>query len=176
MRLVGIFSILLGIAQWFLPNTATADLLHGRWILLLLFIGTGVALYFFAHRGFRRELLVDLSKRSVAMARVNSSGRSLVRQIFKMDDVESVFVQRSSDRDINVLCFRMRGRNLPIAVAQGTRGDVESLHKWLCRVIGNGIVYHPRRVQSNQPIACMRAAPWLGRQKRIAAGLGFAWK
>ncbi len=148
LRLSGVFLILAGYLQWFIPSNAyQGDAVLAKMALSVLFMGTGIALYLFASRGFRKVLRVDLDNRRIAMARVNTKNRSLVKRHMPMAEVESLFVKRAGDRhELATLTLRPKGSGECHAVLKGAQDELEELHGMLCADVHKALEPSPRRV------------------------------
>ena len=158
LRIAGVLLILAGYVQWFIPAEALqGNPVAARMALSVLFIGTGVGIYIFASRGFRKVLHVDLSNRSVGHARVNTKNRSLVRRDLPMGDIESVFVKRAEERH-GLATLNLRTKKAPwiSTVLRGAQEELEDLHQVICQDVRVALDCSPRRVRRSAP---SRAVP-----------------
>jgi len=149
LRLAGVFTMLAGIIHWFLPKvTLGGSSVQMRLLLTVLFVATGVTLYAFASRGFRRMLHIDLGQRQVTAARMNSSNQSRRRRDFPMQDVTSIYVRRSGTRQGQAtLNIRLKSQSRDIELLAGEQAEVETLHERLCQDLQTAMDCGPKRVR-----------------------------
>lgn len=167
LRIVGVLAILAGIAQWFLPGYLPGgETVFARSVLTAAFIGTGLALYVFASRGFRRALRIDVAKRGIGIARLNASGRWLVRREVPMARIESIVVRRPTPKVPQAdLCARIKGRSENLTLMRGEPDEIEALHRRLCldiRLTLKTASVRPARVKRR----ALRALPLFHRKRR----------
>lgn len=99
-------------------------------------VASGLALYAFGTRGFRRQLIVDANRRELEFGRINSNGKCRIATVFGFDQVESIFVQKSSDAMGNTgLMMRVRGHSTPIMLIAGEEADLRGMHENICTMI-----------------------------------------
>ncbi|MCP3969065.1 MAG: hypothetical protein GY717_01835 [Rhodobacteraceae bacterium] len=167
LRLTGVFLILAASLQWFRP----AALISGSAVqtslgLTALFGATGLALYFFASRGFRRMIRVDLGDRRIRTARVDSRNRTRPTRQFALGEIESVYIKRGDTAHAPArLELRLRGGNECVPVLTGDRAELEELHALLCRDVRHAMDCSLRRVN---PGATASGAPTRARPDRRA--------
>ena len=169
LRLAGAFAMLLAILQWFLPDLWFQSGERVRWALTPIFMATGIGLYLFASRGFRREVYVDLANRYLILANVNSHNASMIRFRYDLRKVESLFVRRHSATAKASLRMRLKGRRRSLIVLSGERSELDGLHHRLCSDVHGAMECKPKRVQIGRPIACSRTPPWPHINPRRAA-------
>lgn len=146
---VGIAAILLGYFVWFLPDSMTPDHpVMTRLTLSVICIGTGIALYFFASRGFRKVVHLDLSKRKLSLAHVNTKQQSLFGYNYNMEEIDSIFVRRGvTEGALASLHIRVAGMPVSLKLLHGLQDELEELHGLLCRDIHSALDCAPKRVQ-----------------------------
>jgi len=134
LRLTAMVLIIVGYAQWFFPNGMfDGDDFVNRTVILALFTATGILLYLFASRGFRRQLRLDVSAGVLIVARVNTRDRSLGTRRIVLKDIQSIFVCRAHDRHkLAMLKLRLRGQPGAVVVMRGSSTELETLHARLC--------------------------------------------
>ena len=99
-------------------------------------IASGLALYAFGTRGFRRQLIVDTDSREVEFGRVNSNDNCRIATTFSFDQIESIFVKKASDAMGNTgLMLRVRGHSTPIMLLAGEEADLRGMHENICTLI-----------------------------------------
>jgi len=153
MRFVGLALILAGYVHWFLPGLPLyAASLPMALMTMACTVGAGVSLYFFASRGFRRVVHIDMGARAVTLARINFRERSAICRKIGFDDLQSLFVKRAargqSPAQLNI---RVRGTGQGFSVLHGDRGELEALHSRICRDVRASIDVAPRRVRKVRP-------------------------
>ncbi len=88
----------------------------------------GGALFFYANRGFQREVQVDGGGREIRIGVVNAKGRFHERQRFNARDVDSAFLSRSKDTARpSQLCLRRRGFPRPIFLIEGEESSLQPI-------------------------------------------------
>jgi len=161
LRLGGVFLMLAGYVQWFLhggvlPKTPVQMPLQMSVqmpvLLTVLFVGSGLAAYLMARRGFRRALQIEIGKRQIVVARVNSKGRSMIRRSIPMNDVESFYVRRD-DKGLaqTTLNVRLKDQSHGVALLAGKQEELQALHTRLCADVHTALGCVPRRVTSRSP-------------------------
>lgn len=137
LRIVGVSLILVGYIQWFLPDTVlSGNPVLERMALSGLFMGTGITLYLFASRGFRKEVHFEVVARQISIGRLNTKDRCLISRQIPMDRIESLFVVRAGpDHPLATLNVRMKGFPRTYCVMRGAQSEIEELHRQLCRDI-----------------------------------------
>lgn len=137
LRLVGIGLVLAGYVQWFFPGLVTAgDAVVTGAVLAALFISTGVGLYLFAARGFRRELHFEVPERRLSFGRLNTRDRCLISRQIPLESIETMIVSRPDpEHPLAGLMVRPKGSSRSYCVMRGARSEIEELHRQLCRDI-----------------------------------------
>ena len=88
----------------------------------------GVALFFYANRGFQRELQVDGGGREIRIGVANSKGAFHERQRFTARDIDSAFLSRSKDATRpSQLCLRRRGLHRPVLLIEGDERSLQPI-------------------------------------------------
>lgn len=153
LRLFGAFLLMASYMQWFQPDAFLPDVpLPLPLLTTAMCVATGVALYFFASRGFRRMLAVDMGARRLSVARVNSKGRSVIRHTVPMQQIESLFIQRgSAGKPQATLNIRVKGAPGAIALLSGEQDQLEALHSRLCDDMRTALECAPKRVKRVRP-------------------------
>ena len=99
-------------------------------------VASGLALYAFGTRGFRRQLIVDANKSEVEFGRVNSNGKCRIATTVSFGQIESIFVKKASDAMGNTgMMMRVRGHNTPIMLLAGEESDLRGMHEQICALI-----------------------------------------
>lgn len=174
LRVAGVALILVGYFQWFLPDTV----LHGnpvlaRMALSAAFMGTGICLYLFASRGFRKEVHFEAGERQLSIGRLNSKDRCLISRQIPLDRIESLIVNRANaQQPLATLNVRLKGFPRSFCIMRGAQSEIEELHRQLCRDVQLALmipepgtvrsrirpVMHPKTA-SPKPVPVFRATP-----------------
>lgn len=133
LRFVGLVLVLAAYAQWLLPASLFgADPGVTRALLTFILGASGAGLYWFANRGLRNALQVDLSRRELRFVSLNARDQSRMRRKMPMDGVQSAFLRRSKDPGhLAELCLRLATGG-EILIAHGAEHEMMNLHRRLC--------------------------------------------
>jgi hypothetical protein len=158
LRLTGMFLILAGYVQWFLPDAMMqGDPMLAHVALSVAFMGTGMGLYFFASRGFRKELHFDMFGKTLGLARLNGKNRSMVNHLIDMDRIESLCVSRAATpMAMASLILRVKGFPRTHCVMRGTPAEIEKLHRQLSRDIRIALTVADPVAKSRAPQSAWR--------------------
>ncbi len=159
LRLAGVFILLAGILQWFLPAAMLTEALLVRTGLAAVFMATGLGVYLFASRGFRHAFSVDIGRRLISHGRLNSKDRCLVARHVPLDEVESVFVQRGTGDGPSELRLRVKGARADWCLLRGARAEIEAMHSRICEDVRLSRHCGPKRVRSMKTRAIATARP-----------------
>lgn len=131
LRFLGLVLVLAAYGQWLLPSTLfQGEALLTKAALTAVFGMSGIGLYWFASRGVRRIVTVDLSRRQVRLAQRNSRGDDRVRMVQPISKVEGAVLKRAADPAIpSELFLRLKGRRAPVLIAAGDEAQLLALHK-----------------------------------------------
>lgn len=145
----GIMAIVIGLLVLVLPGSApSGHSMMTRIALSALCMGMGTAVYFLASRAFRKVLHLDLATQTISMAHVSPKDKSLFGEIYRMDEIESLFVRRGVTKgSLAALHVRMAGKAVSQKLLHGAQDELEDLHLLLSRDIHSALDCTPRRVQ-----------------------------
>ncbi|NRB01150.1 MAG: hypothetical protein HRU32_15295 [Rhodobacteraceae bacterium] len=130
LRFLGLILILSAYGQWLIPGSIlTDDVIVMKLAISVIFVVFGIALYWFANRGFRTEWQIDASRREIRMATRNGRGNSKLVSRIPMSDVESAFVKRGQTQ--SHMFFRLRGVPDPMHVLSGSEADLRDFYERL---------------------------------------------
>ncbi len=134
---LGLISMLGGLMIGYLsPLPFHVWMFNGSMVSGGVLIASGLVLYAFGTRGFRRQLIVDTDRREVEFGRVNSNDNCRIATTFSFDQIESIFVKKASDAMGNTgLMLRVRGHNTPIMLLAGEEADLRGMHETICTLI-----------------------------------------
>jgi hypothetical protein len=97
---------------------------------------SGLVLYAYGSRGFRRQMRLDTRNGFVSVANINVNGNARVEYRVDQRDIKSIYVQRSeSQGDTAKLCLRVKGRYAPITLITGGSDEVRVLHRVFCETV-----------------------------------------
>jgi len=131
LRFLGLVLVLAAYAQWLLPAAMfNGEPLLAKAALTGIFGMSGIGLYWFASRGVRRIVTVDLSRRQVRLAQRNGRGDDRVRLIQPISKVEGAVLKRAADPAVpSELFLRLKGRMAPVLIAAGGEAELLALHR-----------------------------------------------
>ncbi len=102
--------------------------------LLVAYSATGLGLYAFATRGFRKAVKVNLATMELKSTKLNGNGATRIEIVVPFADIESIYVRRPAERGGQArLELRKRGIPSSICLLRGREGEVAALHQRLCR-------------------------------------------
>ncbi|WP_101068740.1 hypothetical protein [Roseovarius salinarum] len=131
VRSAGMLMVLGALAPWLLSLEGT---MHSKVMFSLLAVATGLFLFAFATRGFRRELEVNFAEQMIRLRSLNSYGRSRISKDFHLVEVQSMFVRRpSTPGELAALHLRVRGVPTSLCALRGETPEIEGLHRRLCQ-------------------------------------------
>jgi hypothetical protein len=165
VRCVAGGAVLGAYVQWFLPASLfPGDPVMAKGMLSALFAAVGVALWLFADRGFRNELLVDRARGELVHLRRNAAGRGRIKARLPLAGVESAFVHRTGDGSgMATLRLRLMGGGPPVVLLRGDLSELEAAHRTICREL---------RLEAASPVPRralrLERAPRLGKPARAA--------
>lgn len=145
----GISAVAIGFLVLVLPNSLSAGhSMMTRIALSALCMGMGTTVYFLASRAFRKVLDVDLANQTISLAHISPKDKSLFSEMYRMDEIESIFVRRGRTKGaLAALHVRMAGNAASEKLLHGAQDELEELHLLLSRDIHSALDCTPRRVQ-----------------------------
>lgn len=137
LRVVGILAVAISLyVVFFEPFASVAGETRSNSILAAIFAATGLVVYAYGTRGFRREFKLDTSKKTLILTKINVRGRSRVSRTVDIDDIESIFARRPANAgDLTLLQIRVVNGSTPIAVLGGQFEELKALHHEMCGLI-----------------------------------------
>ncbi len=87
------------------------------------FVAVGVAVFFYALRGFRTELQVDTARKTLRIGSRNNAGGFHERRRLSVKEVESLFLQRERGRSAR-LALRVKGGIQPVRLFEGREAEM----------------------------------------------------
>ena len=105
-------------------------------LLAAIAVATGLVVYAYGTRGFRRQLSLDARNGTLALTKVNINNQGRVVRTLDLDDVESLFLRRPATRGaMAALCVRMSGGQTPLLALTGEMDELSNIHADLCEII-----------------------------------------
>lgn len=138
LRVAGILAIAASILVMILQpfTTSAGQVVLSNAMLAAMCAATGLLLYAYGTRGFRREFRLDTAAKTLTLTKVNIRGRSRMGRIIDIDDIESIFARRpGKSGEMAVLQIRLADHPAPIAVISGQFEDLRALHVEMCAMI-----------------------------------------
>ncbi len=179
LRVAGVSLIFASSAPWFVPDAMLrGDPVLARTALAVVFTLTGIALYFFASRGFRKEVRFDADARQIGLCRLNANDRCLVSRQVPLDRIESLIVARATaGRPLAALNLRQKGSPHSICIMRGAQSEIGELHRQLCRDIQVALTLSaplPRASGTGQVAAAVRRVSALRAESPVRRGMATA--
>lgn len=119
-----------------LPFAAGTDQIVSHGLLATLFTATGLIVYAYGTRGFRRQLSVDSKRGTLALTKINMNEQGRVVRSIRLGEIESLFLRRPAARaGFASLFIRVTGQQNPVLALTGSTEELEQLHEDLCDII-----------------------------------------
>lgn len=119
-----------------LPMDAGAEQMVSHSLLATLFTATGLIVYAYGTRGFRRQLSLDAKRGTLALTKVNINDQGRVVRAIGLDEIESLFLRRPAVRVAQAsLYVRVTGQDTPLLALTGSTRELERIHRQLCDII-----------------------------------------
>ncbi|OSQ42933.1 hypothetical protein [Marivita geojedonensis] len=136
--LVGVLALMCGtLLIWFSFQPLTISLVADPLWSGASLIAVGLGLYAYGTRGFNRQVIINLSRRTAQFGRVNSSGSRRINRTVPFEEIKSLYVQKSSDKAGSAsLMMRVGNRSEPYCVLTGRDDQLRELHGQICRALG----------------------------------------
>jgi hypothetical protein len=133
LKFFGLTMVLSAGALWLLPEVVfRGDALLMKLAMTAGFLSTGLALYWYANRGFSEEVQIDVLHREIRLASRNSRDSARMQRRIAMRDVESCFIRRNGGGQ-SQLCLRIRGVRQPLSILKAPEADLAVIHGRLVR-------------------------------------------
>lgn len=125
LKVMGLILVPLGLALPFLRATTTNSGydLHSIGVASASAL-IGIALFFYANRGFGTEMRVDPHKREVRIGSINAKGDFRASRTFQVSKAQSFFLMRSSSPLKAQLCTRGRDGRQVIKLLNGSEAEL----------------------------------------------------
>lgn len=137
LRLVGGLMVAGSTMLWLvLPLGAETGQLVSHSLLAAIFTATGLIVYAYGTRGFRRQLSLDAKRGILSLTKINMNDQGRVARSIRINDIESLFLRRPGGRvAMASLYVRITGQDNPILALTGATEELEQIHQDLCEII-----------------------------------------
>lgn len=137
LRLVGGLMVAGSTMLWLvLPVGAGTEQIVSHSLLAALFTATGLIVYAYGTRGFRRQLSLDAKRGILSLTKINMNEQGRVARTIDIDDIASLFLRRPAGRVSHAsLYVRVAGQENPILALTGATEELEQIHEDLCEII-----------------------------------------
>lgn len=134
LRLTGGLMVAGSTMLWLiLPLSGDREQLISHSALAALVTATGLIVYAYGTRGFRRQLSLDAKRRTLALTKVNMNDQGRVVRTIALDQIESLFLRRPAARLAqSALYVRAKGQENPLLALTGATEELERIHRSLC--------------------------------------------
>jgi len=121
LRLAGGLMVAGSTLLWLvLPLEASADQIVSHSLLATLFTATGLVVYAYGTRGFRRQLSLDAKRGTLALTKINMNDQGRVVRSIRLNEIESLFLRRPAGRTgFASLYVRVAGQDSPLLALTG---------------------------------------------------------
>ena len=137
LRLTGGLTVAASTMLWLvLPMESGSDQALPHGMLAAICTATGLAVYAYGTRGFRRQMALDAKRGTLALTKINMNNRGRVMRSIDLDDIESLFLRRpSTPMGQASLCVRVAGHHTPLLALTGVQQELEHIHRHLCDIV-----------------------------------------
>ena len=137
LRLAGGLMVAGSTLLWLvLPLGAGTDQIVSHSLLATLFTATGLVVYAYGTRGFRRQLSLDAKRGTLSLTKINMNDQGRVVRSIRLDEIESLYLRRPSGRaGFAALYVRVAGQDSPLLALTGATEELERIHEDLCEII-----------------------------------------
>jgi len=144
LRLTGGLMVAGSTMLWLvLPMESGSDQTLSHGLLAAICTATGLAVYAYGTRGFRRQMSLDAKRGTLALTKINMNNRGRVMRTINLNDIESLFLRRPSAALAQAsLCVRVAGHHTPLLALTGAQNELEHIHRHLCDIVHDS---NPRR-------------------------------
>lgn len=137
LRLAGGLAVAASTMLWLvLPMESGNDQALPHGMLAAICTATGLAVYAYGTRGFRRQMALDAKRGTLALTKINMNNRGRVVRSIDLGEIESLFLRRpSTPMGLASLCVRVAGHNTPLVALTGAQDELEKTHRHLCDIV-----------------------------------------
>ncbi len=137
LRLMGGLMVAGSMLLWLiLPMESSTDQMLSHGLLAAIFTATGLVVYAYGTRGFRRQMSLDAKRRTLSLTKVNIHNQSRVAHNIDVSAIESVFLRRPSNGPgFASLYVRVAGNSSPQLALTGETRELEIVHRAVCDIV-----------------------------------------
>ncbi len=137
LRLAGGLMVAGSTLLWLiLPMHASTEQILSHSALSTLFAATGLFVYAYGTRGFRRQMSLDAIKGTLSLTKINMNEKGRVARDIDLDAIESLFLRRPAVRSAPAsLYIRVHESEDPLLALTGNTEELEVIHQDLCEII-----------------------------------------
>lgn len=137
LRLAGGLMVAASTVLWLvLPTGSGTDQIVSHSLLAALFTATGLIVYAYGTRGFRRQLSLDAKRGTLSVTKININNQGRVVRLIDLDEIKSLFLRRPAARRAHAtLCVRVSGSNAPVVALTGATEELKLIHEDLCEMV-----------------------------------------
>lgn len=136
-RFIGVLLVLGALIQWTIPRVdLSGNIVHNQIMLSIAFSIIGMAIYAYAIRGHRSEILLDMRKGEIIVNQLTRQDRVRSSTKVPLNRIKSIYVRRKGGTEATAsLQIRHKDSNTEICAIRGHYEELEELHRQLCRDI-----------------------------------------
>ncbi|WP_204115634.1 hypothetical protein [Shimia biformata] len=136
-RFVGVLLVLGALIQWTVPRVdLSGNVVHNQIMLSIAFSVIGMAIYAYAIRGHRSEIVLDIRKGEITVNQLTRQDRVRSSTTVPLSRIKSIYVRRKAGiEDTATLQIRHKDSNSEICAIRGDYQELEDLHRQLCHDI-----------------------------------------
>ncbi|CUK04506.1 hypothetical protein PH7735_02790 [Shimia thalassica] len=137
VRFLGIVIILGAFIQHLVPDTLFGgNPAMTKVLLSVAFSCVGIALYSFAVRGHRSEIVFDPLRQDICISKLDRRGNLRLTKHIPLSQIKSIYVLKAETPGVpSKLRVKMMGDQPEISALRGPYEEIELMHRQLCRVI-----------------------------------------
>ncbi|WP_397544642.1 hypothetical protein [Roseovarius salis] len=137
LRLAGGLMVAASTMLWLiLPLDQKSDQIMSHGLLAALFTASGLVVYAFGTRGFRRQISLDAKNKILTLTKINVNEQGRVMRNIEIDRVESLFLRRPAARMAHAALYvRVTDHDAPLLALTGDTAELECIHRELCDII-----------------------------------------
>lgn len=137
LRLAGGLMVATSTILWLiLPVNEASGRIVSHGLLAALFTASGLCLYAFGTRGFRRQVSLDAKRKTLTLTKININEQGRMVRTLGLQQVESLFLWRPAARTgPAALYVRLRDHDAPILALTGHTEELQGVHRQLCDII-----------------------------------------
>lgn len=138
LRVFGILMIAAAFLLWILMSgQSVIEIGVSTGVMVAVLAATGLVIFAYGTRGFRRQMRFDRKRGTLSMTKVNINEQTRVERSIPVERIESMFIHRQAKNAATASLFvRIRGVFSPVCALSGDSDEIEALHRGLCTQMG----------------------------------------